>query len=153
MIDIRPFYPGDSEEASSVITRCLQEVNSRDYTPSQIERLCSEFTPEKVRKRFGESSFVAVHSKGEDEEVVGTATLQEDELGSVFVHPDLHGRGVGKLLVLHVEEVARQRGVAVMRAYSSLTALTFYLYLGYEEVDEKVEPDGEVTVKIRKRLL
>ena len=151
MIDIRPFRSDDSEETSAVITRCLQEVNSRDYTPSQIERLCGEFTPEKMRKRFGESSFVAVHSKGE--EVVGTATLRADELGSVFVRPDLHGHGVGKSLVLHVEEVARQRGVMVIRAYSSLTALTFYLHLGYKEVDEKVEPDGEVTVKIRKQLL
>ena len=151
MINIRPFYPDDSEGASAVITRCLREVNSRDYTPSQIERLCGKFTPEKVRKRFGESSCVAVHS--EDEEVVGTATLREDELGSVFVRPDWHGHGVGKLLVLHVEEVAKGRGVAVIGAYSSLTALKFYLHLGYEEVDEKVEPDGEVTVEIRKQLL
>ena len=153
MTDIRPSRSDDSEEASAVITRCLREVNSRDYTPRQIERLCAEFTPEKLRKRFGESSFVAVHSNGEDEEVVGTATLRGDKLGSVFVRPDLHGCGIGKLLVLHVEEVAKGRGVAVIGAYSSLTALNFYLHLGYEEVDEKVEPDGEVTVRIRKQLL
>ncbi len=128
--------------------RCLKEVNSRDYTPSQIERLCGEFTPGKVRERFGERlSFVAVQ-----EEVVGTATLKEDELGSVFVYPDLHGGGVGKLLVTHVEEVARGRGLEALRAYSSLTALDFYLHLGYEAVEKKVEPDGEVTVEIRKSL-
>ena len=79
--EIRPFHLDDSGEASAVIVRCLREVNSRDYTPHQVERLCGEFTPEKVQERFGRSSFVAVR----DKEVIGTATLQTDKLGSVFV--------------------------------------------------------------------
>ncbi len=127
----------------------MQEVNSRDYAPSQIERLCAEFTSEKVRERFGKRlSFVAVQK----DEVVGTATLQKDELGSVFVRPDLQGQGVGKQLVAHVEEVAKERGVERLGAYSSLIALPFYLHLGYERLGEKREPDGEVTVEIQKRL-
>lgn len=150
MIIIRLFHPNDREGASSVITRCLREVNSRDYTPHQVKRLCGEFTPERVRKRFGErTSFVAVYG----EEVVGTAALRGDELGSVFVRPDLHGHGVGRLLVMRVEEVARRRGVAKLRAYSSLTALDFYLHLDYKRVGKKSEPDGEVTLEIQKYLL
>ena len=146
---IRPFHAGDSEHASDLIRRCLREVNSRDYMPGQIERLCAEFTPDKVRGRFdGRLSYVAVYA----EEVVGTATLREVELGSVFVRPDLHGYGVGKRLVYHVEEVARKRGIEVLRAYSSLFALPFYLHLGYERLGQKVEPDGEVTMEIQKRL-
>ena len=148
-IHIRPFHAGDSECASSLIRRCLREVNSRDYTPSQIERVCAEFTPDKVRARFDERlSYVAVYA----EEVVGTATLQGDQLGSVFVLPDLHGHGIGKRLVRHVEEVARGRGIEVLRAHSSLSAFNFYLHLRYERLGQKVEPDGEVTMEIQKRL-
>ena len=148
-VHIRPFHADDSERAADVIIRCLQEVNSSDYTPAQIERLCAEFTPTKVRERFTERlSYVAVRK----ELVVGTATLQEAELGSVFVCPDLHGYGVSKLLVRHIEEVARRKGVEVIRAYSSLSAFPFYLHLGYERLGQKVEPDGEVTLEIQKRL-
>ena len=99
--------------------------------------------------RFAQrSSFVAVHG----DEVVGTATLQGDELGSVFVCPDLHGQGLGKRLVTHVETVAKEGGVERLRAFSSLSALDFYLHLGYERLGEKRELDGEVTLEVRKQL-
>ena len=70
----------------------------------------------------------------------------------MFVRPDLHGQGVGKRLVLHVEAIAEGRSVERLRASSSLTALPFYLHLGYEALREEREPDGEVTVEIRKQL-
>lgn len=149
MVSIRPYTPEDSEQASNVIIRCLREINSRDYTPGQVERLCQEFTPEKVQKRFSDrESFVAVQG----DQVVGTATLKGDELGSVFVRPDLHGSGIGRHLTEHVEATARQNGMSVLRAYSSLAAIDFYAHLGYERLQEKLEPDGEVTIEIEKDL-
>ena len=147
---IRPFALADSEQASGVIVRCLKEVNSHDYTPNQIVRLCGEFTPDKVRERFGgEASFVAV----QDSIVVGTATLKDEEVGSVFVLPDLHGKGVGKLLMDRIEAEARKNGIDVLKAYSSLAAVNFYLHLGYRQLREKHGPDGEITLEVEKRLL
>jgi len=78
--------------------------------------------------------------------------LKGNEVGSVFVRPDLHGKGIGKMLMDRVERVARQEGVEVLKAYSSLAAINFYRHLGYEQRREKREPDGEVTIEIKKRL-
>ena len=147
---IRPFALADSEQASGVIVRCLKEVNSRDYAPDQITRLCGEFTPDKVKERFGgRTSFVAVQNSV----VVGTVTLKGDEVGSVFVRPDLHGKGIGELLMSRIEVEAGKNGTDVLRAYSSLAAVHFYLRLGYRQLREKRELDGEVTLEVKKQLL
>ncbi len=79
--------------------------------------------------------------------------MEGDEVGSVFVCPDVHGRGVGKALMEHVEGVVIQNGVSLVKAYSSLTAVGFYFGLGYEKLREKHELDGEVTVRLEKRFL
>lgn len=149
-VGIRPFVVDDSEQASRVIIRCLREVNSRDYTPSQIERLRREFSPSKVRERFGSrASFVAF----QNDVVLGTATLDGDEVGSVSVCPDLQNKGVGRALMEHIEVVAKASRTDFLRGYSSLAAVHFYLHLGYEKLREKRESDGEVTIEIEKRLL
>lgn len=149
MVQVRPFEEADSEQASRLIVRCLREVNSRDYTGEQIQRICEAFTPQQVARRFGEcTSFVAV----KDEQVIGTATLKGNEVGSVFVTPDLHGLGIGKLLMNHVESVAAKSGLTTLTAYASLAAIGFYKHLGYRPIREKVEPDGEVTLEIEKHL-
>jgi len=149
MIEIRTFEASDSVQASWVITRCLREVNSHNYTEEQIQRLCDAFTPNQVLKRFStRKSFVAVqHGK-----VIGTATLKEQEIGSLFVNPNLQGQGIGKLLLNHIEEVAKTANVTYLKAYSTLTAIEFYKHLGYQVIKEKVEKDGEVTIEIVKSL-
>lgn len=93
-------------------------------------------------------SFVAVQDKA----IVGTATLRGDEVGSVFVRPDLHGRGVGRALVEQMEAQARANGLSALKAYSSLYAVAFYLRLGFGRLYEKHEPDGEVAVLMEKPL-
>lgn len=149
-IGIRPFVVDDGEQVSRVIIRCLREVNSRDYTSSQIERLCREFSPSKVRERFGNrASFVAF----QNDVVVGTATLDGDEIRSVFVRPDLQNKGIGRVLMEQIEVAAKASGADVLRGYSSLAAIHFYLHLGYEKLREKREADGEVTIEIEKQLL
>jgi GNAT superfamily N-acetyltransferase len=149
MIEVRPFTPSDSEEASNIIVRCLREVNRNEYTEGQIERLCNAFSPAKLDKRFSDrKSFVAVMN----DSIVGTATIKHNELGSVFVDPDFHRRGVGRILVDFIESLARRDGITLLKANSSLTAVNFYQQLGYEILGERCEPDGEVTIEIEKQL-
>jgi len=150
VIEIRPFEAPDSEQASYVITRCLKEINSRDYTEGQIQKICDAFTPKNILKRFSErKSFVAVQY----EQVIGTATLKGQEIGSMFVNPDFQGCGIGKLLIKHIEDVAKKSNVTQLKAYSSIAAIEFYKHLGYHEIKEKVEPDGEITIEIEKTLV
>jgi GNAT superfamily N-acetyltransferase len=76
----------------------------------------------------GADTFI-VRSAGE---IVATGTLRGHEIQTVFVDPSLHGKGFGKLLMNHLEDLARNRGVAEITLRSSLTSKDFYERLQYQ---------------------
>ncbi|GAA2689706.1 GNAT family N-acetyltransferase [Actinoplanes palleronii] len=45
MTTIRLFRPDDAVAVAELITRCLREVNSRDYPAELIDRMCAHFNP------------------------------------------------------------------------------------------------------------
>lgn len=81
--------------------------------------------------------------------VVGTASLAGDVVRSVFVLPERQGHGVGKVLMRHVEDVARAGGMQQLRVPASLTAVPFYSTLGYAVVREVVDGDERTFVMAR----
>ncbi|MCJ7735498.1 MAG: GNAT family N-acetyltransferase [Anaerolineales bacterium] len=44
-----------------------------------------------------------------------------------------HGRGIGRLLVIHFEEEIRARGRKLIRVAARMVAVPFYLRLGYKK--------------------
>ncbi len=63
--------------------------------------------------------------------IASTISLQGDRLHTLFVATKYTRRGLGKLLVKHVENLAIQRGVKALVLSSSRTALPFYEKLGF----------------------
>lgn len=63
---------------------------------------------------------------------------------NVAVEPDRQGRGVGRALLEHAEQYARERSLAEVRLYTNVAMvenLALYPRLGYTEVDRRSE-DG-----------
>jgi amino-acid N-acetyltransferase len=70
-------------------------------------------------------------------EVIGCAALKITwrdlaEVVSVAVHPDFHGRGVGKGLVLPLVDEARQLGIPTL--FTLTLQVGFFSHLGFREV-------------------
>ncbi|WP_247457148.1 GNAT family N-acetyltransferase [Bradyrhizobium sp. 2] len=109
---IRPARQEDSGEISAVILRALRETNAKDYTVEIIERVEHSFSPtavlELIRKRT-----VLVAAVGS--RVVGTASLDESVVRTVFVAPDVQALGIGKRLMAEIERIARERNIAFDR--------------------------------------
>lgn len=75
-------------------------------------------------------------------------------LESVAVMPDLSGRGIGKLLIEHVEKTAKHAGYKTVELYTNEAMtenIAMYPKLGYVEVGRKLD-DGFNRVFFRKRL-
>lgn len=145
---IRPALEDDSGEISAVILRALRETNARDYTAEIITRLEQSFGPDAVRKLIGRRTvFVAVM----DRRVVGTASLDGDVVRTVFVAPDVQGRGIGKSLIAEIERTARGRNIAGLAVSSSVTAETFYARLGFKVVRDSYHGD-ERTIIMKRSL-
>jgi putative acetyltransferase len=69
-----------------------------------------------------------------DGHIIGLACLAiaNSELRACYVAPEAARTGVGKTLLMKIEETARNAGVKYLHAISSLTAEQFYRSQGYE---------------------
>ncbi|MCW2290351.1 GNAT superfamily N-acetyltransferase [Pseudomonas sp. BIGb0408] len=143
---IRRALEGDAEALSRVIVETLRLSNAEDYPPEVIDRVVDNFDVAGVRALMASRQvFVAL----DEARVVATASLADDVVRSVFVLPEMQGRGLGKALMNHVESVARDAGVHQLLVPASLTAVGFYSALGYSVVREVVEGDERTLVMAR----
>lgn len=79
-----------------------------------------------------------VHVLEDDGMIVGFYALHDDTLAAIFVAPAHQGEGMGRLLMAHAEQ---QREVLSLSVYKdNRRSVDFYLKLGFETVDERVDP-------------
>ncbi|KPW43807.1 Acetyltransferase [Pseudomonas amygdali pv. mellea] len=149
-IKVRPARRADADAISRVVLAALRTSNARDYPVSVIERVQLSFSPSAIERLMQQRRmFVAVAVAGEV--VVGTASLEGQVVRSVFVDPDWHRRGVGRLLMAKLERVALETDIGLLIVPSSLTAQEFYKALGFRLVREHQE--GEERTLIMERQL
>ncbi|MEV7022420.1 GNAT family N-acetyltransferase [Kitasatospora sp. NPDC093558] len=146
-IVIRSFRADDAPRVAEIVRRCLREVNSADYPADVVDRMCEHFTA----RRFVELSAERRIYVAEDGRVVGTVSRDGNQVYSMFVDPDVAGRGIGRLLMDHVEALAAAEGHSHMEAGASITAHRFYLRRGYDDVRENDSGFG-LTYLVRKPL-
>jgi len=145
-VQIRRALDSEVGAISGLVVQTLRLSNARDYPPEVIDRVAANFDAAGVRELMATREvFVAL----DGERVVATASLAGDVLRSVFVLPEMQGRGLGKALMKHVEGVARAAGVQQLRVPASLTAVPFYSALGYAVVREVVDGDERTLVMAR----
>ena len=137
----------DAQNVSILICRCLKEVNARDYTPEQIAGMLPGFAPEKLNERFAGTYAVVVRDVNT---IVAVGLLARDEIRTVFVSPDVHGRGIGTALMDHLENTAIKNGIAIITLFSSVSSRAFYLSRGYEELEQVDHPIGGRMYRMQK---
>ena len=131
------------------------EITSAAYRP-YIERIGREPAP------MG-ADFDALIGAGavwvatEDGRVVGVLVLELQDtalLESVAVDPAHQGHGIGRSLIAHAEQVARDAGLSAVDLYTNAHMteyLRLYPSLGYDLIDRRRE-DGFDRVFFRKSL-
>ncbi|WP_298772364.1 GNAT family N-acetyltransferase [uncultured Shewanella sp.] len=82
----------------------------------------------------------------EKSKVLGFGFIDSDKqsLESVFVDPFHHGRGIGKILTLALQQQAIETGVQALSLSASLNAVPFYQSLGFiaQEPSFWLHPSG-----------
>jgi putative acetyltransferase len=129
-------------------------TNAADYNAVTINLICLNFTAAKVIEKMGERNVFAAEL-GID--LAGTISLgistppKLTKLHSLFVDPAVQGRGIGKLLVDHLETHAILQGIGELWLSSSIGAKAFYERLGYRLERFEERQDGS-TYLMRKSL-
>lgn len=134
---VREYEEYDAEKISNIIMRNLFQVNIEDYGKEEIDKQAEKFKPEDIIKKFkNRLTYVAIYEGN----VIGTASIcnnfVKDKsiywLLTVFVLPDYHKRGIGRILIKKLEEKATQLNAKKIVVAPSITGKNFYRKLGYE---------------------
>ena len=79
--------------------------------------------------------------------IVGFIALLGNEIGGLFLHPSLHGKGYGKALVDHAVVLKGPLKVDVFR--DNVVGLPFYERYGFELVEEELHaPSAQIILKM-----
>ena len=129
---VRAMAPSDADAIHAIHGMCLERTLLGRYTREQIEAWMAGRTPQGYLRAAaaGERFFVADDAGL----VIGYACWQEDELLSLFVHPDFQRRGIGSALLSACLEDATRRGAIISVVKSVLGAEEFYDHYGFAVV-------------------
>lgn len=151
---IRRFQTADACELSAMIATTLREVNSRDYTPDQIEALVASLSPEVITTRAEQGHMYVVC---DDEKIIGTGCIAgywgsttESILLTIFVHPAYHGQGVGRSIIETLEQDTYFLRASRIEIPASITAVEFYRKMGYDYKNGIRQLDEEHTYRLEK---
>jgi len=131
---IRAANIDDAEDISKLIIKTLQESNTKDYSTKTIQEVIENFSPTKIASRMVQRQiFIAI----ELNQIIGTASLEDNMIRSVFVLPNKQMKKVGLTLMSYLENIAKEQNIHHLTVSSSITAEAFYLKLGYLVIGEK----------------
>jgi ribosomal protein S18 acetylase RimI-like enzyme len=157
-MQIRKASPDDAEVVRRVADAAWHDAHDDIVGADAVEAFLSKYyAPADLRERYRDgysTTFVATV----DGAVVGYATGVPDDdaysLGSIYVHPDRQGEGVGSRLLERVEREARASIFDTLRLVvmaDNEDAVGFYEARGFERAgdhyDEFLDVDGYVYEK------
>jgi putative acetyltransferase len=135
-IAVRNYLPGEELALQEIYFESTRRLNSKDYTPEQIERWVAKHADlsEWISRLAGTKPLVAVI----DGRPVAFAELEADgHIDFFYCHPDWQGIGVGSELMRAIIDEALRSGVRCLHAEVSVTAEPFFTKKGFETVEER----------------
>lgn len=122
---LRPYVPTDAPALLDLFRETVRRVNSRDYTPTQVQAWAStEIDAAAWMLRF-EGRFVVVAEINGGP--VGFAELESSgHIDRFYVAADRQREGVGAALWSAIETEARRRGFPRLFLEASITARPFF---------------------------
>ena len=139
-MEIYNFDKRFAKQVSELIRNTLREINSKDYSKEIIDKLCTRFSEENIISRASNRKMVLMI---ENEEVIGTASLKDNVILTVFVSVKAQGKGIGTKLMSYLEEIASKNGFKKVLLPSSITSVSFYEKLGYSIIEERINDFGK----------
>ena len=155
MLEISPIRPGELHDAALLFIDTVHTVNCADYTSDQLGAWApaGEEGVRRIVDKLVASYVLAARDEGV---LVGFGSLgADDELDMLYVAAGYTRRGIGRMLVLALEEEALRRGAYELKTCASITARPFFERLGYCVASENTVYRRGIALRnylMRKRL-
>ena len=153
-VRVRKFQKADAEEVQELIVRNFLEVNSKDYGIKAMQELAVNYEIDKILQI---ASYAHMYVFELDDRIVGVGSISsfwgsetESILLTIFVLPELHGNGVGRIIMQTLGQDELYLRADRIEIPSSITATEFYRKFGYDYKDGIKELDSEQHYRLEK---
>lgn len=148
---IRKASKEDARKWINLTNDTLEKVNT-DYSKKQIRALKKKNTLEFILDKIKNANTFCLIDNGN---IIGTIGLDKDRIGGLYLKHSYIKRGLGKKLLMFVEDYARRKGIKKIRLNSTKYAYTFYLNQGYKLIKKgrwRVNGTSFTTYEMEKKL-
>ncbi|GAA3716509.1 GNAT family N-acetyltransferase [Salinicoccus jeotgali] len=156
MIQCRRFVNEDAKEISELVRQTLKQTNIKDYSQKYIEDQVRQMDENFFIER-AQFTNCYVFVDENTEKIVGVGSIgaywgseNESSLFTIFVSPDYQGKGVGKRIMETLEADEYFIRANRIEIPASITALNFYLNMGYDFKNGLGEVDEEGLYRLEK---
>lgn len=153
-VNVRRFQAEDAEEVKNLIVRNFLEVNSKDYGIDAMQMLAEDYGVEKVLQI---ASYAHMYVFELENQIVGVGAISsywgsetESILLTIFVLPELHGKGIGRIIIQTLEQDELFIRANRVEIPASITATEFYRKFGYDYKNGIKELDEEQHYRLEK---
>lgn len=134
---IRQYQPSDCEELAKIYYNTIHMINTQDYTEEQVNAwapITTLHTQGWAKKWENLLPWVALIN----DQRVGFVEFEENgHIDCFYCHHEFQGKGVGKALMKHVKQLARQANLPRIWAEVSITAKPFFEHQGFSVVKQQ----------------
>ena len=153
-ITVRRFEEEDANEVSNLIVRNFLEVNRKDHGIEAIEKLAEEYNADTI---LNIASYAHMYVFEWKNKIIGTGAISsfwgsetESILLTIFVLPEFHGNGVGRIIINTLEQDELFTRANRIEIPASITATEFYRKFGYDYKNGVKKLDEEGNYRLEK---
>jgi len=132
-IHIREAQPADAQALSELILDNAGALLRSHYSDEQWDVFVRYYAVPVMAEKISSQAVFCVERGGE---IVGTVALDGDFVVGFYTRLGYMGQGIGKMLMAHLEEYARGKGIATIQLAASPIGVAFYLKNGWHTVKE-----------------
>ena len=133
---IRKFEEKDAEKASKIMLECIDK--SLHYEDKNKEFMVAMSQPDKIIEKSLKLDFFVNEKDGT---VIGTGAFDKGEIRTMFILPEMQGKGLGKEMLFFLVNYAKEKGFQKVFLNSSEEAEDFYQRQGFKKIRDDYEFD------------
>ena len=146
-LQLRTACRQDIEELDELFRKVVREVNSKDYTPGQIDAWVGRVTLSRWEELF-DSDLHFIVAEDERGLIAGfTSVNPSGYIHSMFVHPGFQRMGIAGELLSRATEYACGWQAKKLSAEVSITARPFFEKFGFKVIEEQEVDLGGIVLK------
>ena len=132
-ITLRPYRADDLADLVALFRASVHGIARRDYTDSQLQAWAPKVIDHDLfaRRCLAKPTWIAEC----DGRIAGFSDLESNgHIDMLYVHPDCQRRGVARLLLTHIEQLARAQSLGRLYTEASITARPVFEALGFQMI-------------------